>query len=60
MFSPVPNGEVLVGNMESDCGSVEDSYTEDSKDGNNDSDGSDEIESSPSAGARTKRRSKQT
>ena len=50
----------LVGNMESDHDSVEDSYAKDSKEERDDSEGSDEAESSPSAEARTERRSKQT
>jgi hypothetical protein len=59
MFPPVLNGEQLIGNMESDCGSVEDNHAEDNEDGSNDSDGSDEVESSSSVGARTGRHSKQ-
>ena len=60
MLSPVPNGEHLVGGMDSEHGSAEDSYAEDSVDESDESEGGDEDESSQSPELRSERRSKQT
>lgn len=52
--SPVPNGEQPVEGMESDGGSADMDYADDSEDDSEGSDGSEEVESPP----RTERRSK--
>jgi hypothetical protein len=60
MLSPVPNGEQLAGGVESEHGSVEGSYAEDSEEESDDSEESGEVESSQSPELRSERRSKQT
>ena len=54
MFSPVPNGGQLIEGAESEGGSVDINYAEDSDDSSDDSEESEEVESPP----RTKRLTK--
>jgi hypothetical protein len=60
MLSPVPNGAQPAGGAESEHGSVEGSYAEDSEEESDDSGESDEAESSQSPELRSERRSKLT
>ena len=56
MYSPVPNGEQHIGGVESEGGSADIDYADNSEDGSDDCDNSEQVESPPC----TKRRTKQT